>query len=184
MADRLPLAELSVQNKIRPPTETAQLIKTKKAHPSNLPKLLHPCNLDMLPYLANKWSHMTHPLQATIMGFNSMIISYAYYYFHQDHVLLTHAYVASTTATTVGDGGNPSGSTELDDKSGHNCHMTDAEFRIFAHLVLGLDSTHDGMGTGSEGQKQRNRSFVNMLLADFATITNLHPVIHNKIADN
>jgi hypothetical protein len=62
--------------------------------------------------------------------------------------------------------------------------MTDAEFRIFAHLVLGLDSTHDGMGTGSEGQKQRNRSFVNMLLADFPTITNLHPVIHNEIADD
>jgi hypothetical protein len=62
--------------------------------------------------------------------------------------------------------------------------MTDAEFRIIAHLVLGLDSTHDGMGTGSEGQKQCDCSFVNMLLADFATITNLHPVIHNKIADD
>ncbi len=99
-------------------------------------------------------------------------------------MLLTHAYATSTTATTVGDGGNPCGSTELDDKSGHDCHMTDVEFRIFAHLVLGLDSTHDGMGTGSEGQKQCNRSFVNMLLADFATITNLHPVIHNEIADN
>jgi hypothetical protein len=40
------------------------------------------------------------------------------------------------------------------------------------------------MGTGSEGQKQRDCSFVNMLLASFATIANLHPVIHNKIADN
>jgi hypothetical protein len=27
-------------------------------------------------------------------------------------------------------------------------------------------------------------SYVNMLLTDFATITNLHLVIHNKIADN
>jgi hypothetical protein len=40
------------------------------------------------------------------------------------------------------------------------------------------------MGTGSEGQKQRDCSFINMFLADFATITNLHPVIHNKIADD
>jgi hypothetical protein len=40
------------------------------------------------------------------------------------------------------------------------------------------------MGTGSEGHKQRDHSFVNMLLADFATITNLHPIIHNEVADD
>jgi hypothetical protein len=127
---------------------------------------------------------MTHPLWATVMGFNGMTISYSHYYFHQDCVLLTHAYTTSTTATTVGDGGNPRGSTELDDKSGHNCRMTDAEFRIFAHLVLGLDSAHDSIGTGSKGHKQRDHSYVNMLLIDYALITNLHLVIHNKIANN
>ncbi len=37
---------------------------------------------------------------------------------------------------------------------------------------------------GSERHKQRDSSYVNMLLADFATITSLHPVIHNKIADD
>ena len=42
-------------------------------------------------------------------------------------------------------------------------------------------ATHAGMGIGSEGHKQRDRSYVNMLLTDFETITNLHPVIHNKI---
>ncbi len=62
--------------------------------------------------------------------------------------------------------------------------MSDIEFQKFAYLVLGLDSTHKGMGTGSKGPKQRNHSFVKMLLANFATITNLHPVIHNKIANN
>jgi hypothetical protein len=46
---------------------------------------------------------MAHPLQATVMGFNGMIISYAHYYFCQDPVLLTHAYATSTTTTTVGD---------------------------------------------------------------------------------
>ena len=46
---------------------------------------------------------MAHPLQAIVMGFNGMIISYAHYYFCQDPVLLTHAYAMSTTATTVGD---------------------------------------------------------------------------------
>jgi hypothetical protein len=40
------------------------------------------------------------------------------------------------------------------------------------------------MGTGSKGHKQRNHFFINMLLANFAAITNLHPVIHNQIADD
>jgi hypothetical protein len=127
---------------------------------------------------------MTHPLQATVLGFNDMIISYAHYYFHQDHVLLTHAYTTSMTATTVGDRGSPRRSTDLDDESGHNCRMTDADFWIFAHLVLVLYSTHNGMSKGSKGHVQRNRSFINMFLADYATITNLHPVIHNEIADD
>ncbi len=62
--------------------------------------------------------------------------------------------------------------------------MTDTEFRIFAHLVLGLNSTQDSMGTVSGGHRQRDRYYVNMLLADFTMITNLHPVIHNKISDD
>jgi hypothetical protein len=184
MADQLPLAKLSIQNKIHQHDETTQPIKTKKIHPSNLPRLRHPCSLDTLPSPTNKWSAMTHPLWATVMGFNGMTISYGHYYFHQDRVLLTHAYATSTTATTVGDGGDPRGSTELDDKSGHNCRMTDAEFRIFAHLVLGLDSAHDSIGTGSKGHKQRDHSYIIMLLIDYAMITNLHPVIHNKIAND
>ncbi len=185
MADRLPLAKLSIQDRIGQHDETMQPIKTKKIHPSNLPRLRHhPCSLDMLPFPTNKWSAMTHPLRATVMGFNGMTISYGHYYFQQNCVLLTHAYTTSMTATTVGDGGNPRGSTELDDKSGHNCCMTDAEFWIFAYLILGLDSAHNSIGTGSKGHKQHNFSYVNMLLTDYATITNLHPVIHNKIVDN
>ena len=125
---------------------------------------------------------MTHPLRATVMGFNGMTISYGHYYFHQDRVLLTHAFATSTTATTVGDGGKPRGSTELDDESGHNCYMTNAEYRTFTHLVLGLDPTQDTIGTGNERYKRHDHSFANMLLADYVTITNLHPVISNEIA--
>ena len=112
---------------------------------------------------------MTHPLRATVTGFNGMTILYGHYYIHWDQVLLTHVFATSTTATTVGNGGKPRGSTKLNDKSGHKCLMTDAEFRTLAHLVLGLNSTQDSMGTGNKGHKQRDRSFVNMLLADFAT---------------
>ncbi len=98
-------------------------------------------------------------------------------------MLLTHAYATSTTATTVGDGGDPRGSTELDNKSGHNCQMN-VEFQVFSCVVLGLNSTSNSMGAGNERHKQRNHSFVNMLPADFTTITNLHPVIHNEMEDD
>ncbi len=43
------------------------------------------------------------------------------------------------TATTVGDGGDPQGSTELDDKLDHNCRMSDEDHCVFAHLILGLN---------------------------------------------
>jgi hypothetical protein len=56
------------------------------------------------------------------------------------------------------------------------------DHHVFMHLVLGLD--YGGMGKGSKGHKQRDHSFVNMLLTNFSAITNLHPTIHNKIANN
>jgi len=118
------------------------------------------------------------------MGFNGMTILYGHHYFHQDRVLLTHAFVTSTTATTVGDRGKPSGSTELEDESGHNCYMTNAEYQTLGDLVLGLDPTQDTIGTGNKVYKQHDCSFANMLLADYVTITNLHPVIGSKIAGN
>jgi hypothetical protein len=173
MVDRLSLANLSIQNMTHPPAEITQPIKTKKAHLLKLPNLSHSLSLDILPSPTDRW-----------MGFFSIIISYAHFYFYCDQVLLTHAYAASTTAITIGDGGDPGGSTELDDKSGHNCWMTDAEFQVYACLVLGLDPTNDSMGTGGEGHKQCDHSLVNMLLADFTRITNLHPAIHNEIADD
>ncbi len=116
------------------------------------------------------------------MGFKGIPIFYAHFYFHNGWLLLTHAYTTSTTATTIGDGGDPQGSTELDDEPGHNCRMSNEDHHVFAHLVLGLD--YGGMGTGSKGHKQHNHFFVNMLLANFSTITNLHLAIHNKIADD
>ncbi len=58
------------------------------------------------------------------------------------------------------------------------------EFKIIAHLVLGLYSTNDSMGMGSEGNKQCNHSFVNMLLANFTMIINLHLVTRNGIVDD
>ena len=72
--------------------------------------------------------------------------------------------------TTVGDGGKPKGSTELDNVTGHNCAMTKEEYTTFAVTVLGL---RPGL---QHGTRQTEHSLLNMLLGDFVTLTNLTAV--------
>ncbi len=71
---------------------------------------------------------------------------------------------------TVGDGGNPKGSTKLDDATGHNCAMMKEEYVTFAIIVLGLCP---GL---QHGTRQTEHSLFNMLLDDFVTLTNLTAV--------
>jgi hypothetical protein len=97
-------------------------------------------------------------------------ISYKHFFFHQSRVLLTKAFATSTTASTVGDGGTPRGSTELDAICGSNCHMDMEEFHMFAHLVLGLYPAKQ------HGTEPSERSLLNMLLEDFVVISNLTAV--------
>ncbi len=98
-------------------------------------------------------------------------------------MLLTQAFATSTTSSTVGDGGLPRGSTELDEETGYNCRMTLKEFQDFGLLVLGLymQSSSFGPSKHSHGFKQTDSSFLNMLLNDFVVITNLHPMIYQNI---
>jgi hypothetical protein len=105
-----------------------------------------------------------------IFGFINSTISYQHFYFHQGHVLHTKAFSTSTTATTVGNGGKPKGSTELDDATGHNCAMMKEEYVTFAVIVLGL---HPGL---QHGTRQTRSSLLNMLLDNFVTLTNLTAV--------
>jgi hypothetical protein len=133
-------------------------------------RLPHPCSLDVLPSPNNKLSATTHPIKGKIFGFINSTISYQHFYFHQGCVLHTKAFTTSTTTTTVGNGGKPKGSTELDDATGHYCEMTTEEYVTFADIVLGLrpDLQH--------GTRQTGSSLLNMLLDDFVTLTNLTAV--------
>ncbi len=71
---------------------------------------------------------------------------------------------------TVGDGGKPKGSTELDDVTGHNCAMSKKECTTFAVSVQGLRPDLQ-LGT-----RQTKRLLLNMLLDNFVTLTNLTAV--------
>ena len=140
--------------------------------------LPHPKSLDVLPSPTNKWSATTHPIKGWTYGFFGYHIFYKHFYFHDSRVLHTKAFAPSTTATTVGDGGNPRGSTELDKVTGHNCTMSRDEYNLFTLLVLGLrpDKNH--------GTKRSESSFINMLLEDFVSLTNLTAVFAlNKPTD-
>jgi hypothetical protein len=77
---------------------------------------------------------------------------------------------ASTTATTIGNGGEPRRSTELDVITGHNCAMTKDDYTIFAIVVLGV---HPGR---THGNQPNEDSFVNLLLCDYVVLTNLTAV--------
>ena len=91
------------------------------------------------------------------MGYMGLTISYRHFYFHNDRVLQTKAFAVSTTATTVGDGGKPRGSTKLDAITGHNCAMTKEDYTTFAIVVLGVRQ-----GT-THGDRPSEDSFVNLL---------------------
>jgi hypothetical protein len=96
-------------------------------------------SLDVLPSPRDKWSAMTHPPLSYCHRIQGHPILYGHFYFNNGCVLLTHAYATGTTATTIRHGGNPRGSTELDEESGHNCRMSNEDHHLFVHLVLRLD---------------------------------------------
>ena len=145
-------------------TSQPSITPTKKT----LPRLPHPLSLNILVSPINNWSATSHPIRGWIMGYKGAIISYRHFYFHNDRVLHTKAFAASTTATTIGDGSEPRGSTELDAITGHNCAMTTTDYKIFASIVL-----RTRRGATYYGEKPNDDSFLNMLLCDYACLTNL-----------
>jgi hypothetical protein len=110
------------------------------------------------------------PHQGQIFGFINLPSHTNIFYFHQGRILHTKAFATSTTATTVDDGGKPTRSTDLDNTTKHNCAMTKEKYVIFAILVLGLCP---GL---QHGTRQCKLSFLNMILDNFVTLTNLDAV--------
>jgi hypothetical protein len=152
-------------------TQTKQL-KTMKPH------LPHLCSLDVLPSPTNKWGTTTHPVKIGFLVTLATTYPTSIYY-HQGCVLHTNAFAPSTTATTIGGQGKPKGSTKLNAMTGCNCAMTeDNKYTIFFILVLGLWQGK------LDGTKQSERSFLNMLLNEYVSISDLTTVFAlNKPTD-
>jgi hypothetical protein len=141
-------------------------------------RLPHPKSLDVLPSPTKKWSATTHPIKAWVLGYVGYHISYKHLYFHQHRVLHTKAFAPSTTASTAGNGSTPKGSTELDAICEHNCAITENKYTIFIFFVLRLHPNKQ------HGVKRNESSFVNMLLKDFVTISNLIAVFALNESDD
>jgi hypothetical protein len=152
--------------------QTSTKLKTKKL------QFPHPQSIDVLPSPTNKWSATTHPIKSWVFGYLGYYISYKHFYFHQHRVLHTKAFAPSTTPSIVGDGNKTKGSTELDTICGHNCAMTENKYTILILLALGL---HPNVQLGA---KRNESSYVNKLLEDFFTISNLTAVLALNKTDN
>jgi hypothetical protein len=109
----------------QPPMEKLKTMKLRLPHPNNL-------NAPLSSSSSNKWSATSHPIKGLSLGYIGYHILYKHFYFHHGRILHTNAFAPSTTASTIGDGGNPRGSTELDDEIGANCAMSKDDHIIFA----------------------------------------------------
>jgi hypothetical protein len=101
----------------------------------------------------------TCPTECVVPGCIDDIIGYKEYCIKNERVLCTHAFSIAAVATTIDDGAYPPGSTKLDDKTGHNCKMSQRLYTSFSLMVLGLD--HDSWAT-----THTKSAFRNLILQD------------------
>ncbi len=110
-----------------------------KSPPSPRKKPPSPTNISHFP--TDGWMSNTRPTTCGVSGCIGTIIGYKDYYLKNKRVLCTHVFSVAAVTTTTDDGASPLGSTELDDKTGHNCKMSKEFYTSFGLLILGLN--HD-----------------------------------------
>jgi hypothetical protein len=117
-------------------------IMPKPAKSACPPKAPSPTNVNSFP--VDIWMTITPPTTSIVLGQIGKILGYESYYFEFKCVLCTQAFLVAAVSTTVEDGESPPGSTELNNKTGHNCRMSKEQYRSFCWLVLGLDNNTCG----------------------------------------
>jgi hypothetical protein len=79
------------------------------------------------------------PIHAIVPGQKNDIIGFNDYYFLHKRILCTCAFSTSAVTSTIGDGASPTGSTEPNDKTGHNYLMPHILYTVLS-VPLSLDS--------------------------------------------
>jgi hypothetical protein len=100
------------------------------------------------------WLSTTRPTKCIVPGCIDDIIGYEDYYIDNERALCTHAFSITAVATTIDDGAYPLGSTELNNKTGHNLKMSQRLYTSFSLMVLGID--HDSWATTCTKSAFRN----------------------------
>ncbi len=102
-----------------------------------VPKPPSPTNIASFPN--EGWLCTTHPTKCVVPGRIDDIIGCEDTYIEDEHVLCTCTFLIAAVATTIDNGAYPPGSTELNNKTGHNCKMSQKLYTSFSLMVLGLD---------------------------------------------
>jgi hypothetical protein len=137
--------------------------------PQNSHRPITPSLTNVDAFLSEGWATKEHPICAIVPGRKNNIIGFDNYYFLHERVLCTCVFSTSAVASTIDSGAFPLGSTELNDKTGHNCQMPRTLYRAFCALLLGLPS-ESWTNTCSKA------AFCNMLLQDLDAILHYYAV--------
>ena len=79
---------------------------------------------------------------SSISGMKDVVIGRTEsFLFHNDDLLETEMFRASSIASTVGDGGSPEGSTEIDTQCGHNIIMSPKLYATYVRFAFVENST-------------------------------------------
>jgi hypothetical protein len=112
------------------------LIPTMSKPTTTVPKPPPPTNVASFP--TEGWLSTTCPTKCVVPSRINDIIGYKDYYIENECVLCTRAFSITAVATTIDDGAYPPESTELDNKTGHNCKIFWRLYKSFSLMVLRL----------------------------------------------
>lgn len=92
----------------------------------------------------------------------------SFYIDSNGRILRTNFFGSGAIGSTVGDGGSPQGSTELDSEAGYNCELPRKQHRLYCTIVCALDPKGYGI-------RRNNNNAYNTKLNDLYCLINTIP---------
>ncbi len=98
----------------------------------------------------------------------------SFYIDSNGRILRTNFFGSGAIGSTVGDGGSPQGSTELDTEAGYNCELPRKQHRLYCTIVCALDPKGYGI-------RRNNNNAYNTKLNDLYCLINTIPTRGSNI---